>query len=363
MPHLFVLTGGGTGGHVFPALAVADVLRMRGHRILYMGLREGIEARLVSDAGYEMAFVQAGALNRVSFRTRIATAGRLPIGVWGARTVLRMRGAAAVFSTGGYVAGPVMAAAVLARLPLVVMEPNAIPGVANRLVARQVYRALLGFAETQARFPAGKSEVTGVPVRAPFFDVQRKQSGPFTILMTGGSRGSRTLNRAAQESWAFFKADQESAPRVRLVLQTGSGEHEELAQAFRRTGLAGEVVAFIRDMPRAFAEADLVVGRAGAGALNEIAAAGMPSVLVPFPFAADDHQLRNAELLVRAGAARLVLDKELTGQRLFQEVDVLRRNPQSLEQMGQAARTFSKPGAAERAADVLEESAALRKTR
>jgi UDP-N-acetylglucosamine--N-acetylmuramyl-(pentapeptide) pyrophosphoryl-undecaprenol N-acetylglucosamine transferase len=323
-----------------------------------MGTEQGIEARLVADAGYPMEYVRAGALNRVGMGTRIATALGLPRSIWSARGVLRRTQAAAVFSTGGFVAGPVMAAAVLAKLPLVVMEPNAVPGFANRRIAKHVYRALLGFSETQSWFPGGHSEVTGVPVRAPFFEVRPKNSGLFSVLITGGSRGSHTLNRAARESWAFFQRS-ENPPR--LVLQTGTAEHAELARAFAETNLAGEVVPFIRDMPEAFASADLVVGRAGAGALNELAAAGMPSVLVPFPFAADDHQLKNAQLLVAAGAARLVLDRDLTGERLFEEVQALRQSPDALQRMRAAARTFARPGAAERAAAVLGEAAGKEK--
>jgi UDP-N-acetylglucosamine--N-acetylmuramyl-(pentapeptide) pyrophosphoryl-undecaprenol N-acetylglucosamine transferase len=341
-------------------LAVAEVLRSRNHDVLYLGTREGIEARLVPDAGYRMAFVRAGALNRVSAGTRLRTALQLPSAIWQARSLLQLNQAAAVFSMGGFVAGPVMAAAVLNRVPLVVMEPNAIPGFANRRVADRVYRALLGFPETQSYFPRNRSEVTGLPVRAPFFSVKPKQEGPFTVLITGGSRGSRSLNRAARETWPLFR---EARPEARLILQTGSAEHADLARKFEASGLPGEVVPFIRDMPAAFAQADLVVGRSGAGALNEIAAAGMASILVPFPFAADDHQLKNAQVLVNAGAARLIEDRQLTGSRLFAEIESLLSNPVILPRMREVARTFARPGAAERAADVLEEAAHQRKTR
>jgi UDP-N-acetylglucosamine--N-acetylmuramyl-(pentapeptide) pyrophosphoryl-undecaprenol N-acetylglucosamine transferase len=234
------------------------------------------------------------------------------------------------------------------------MEPNAIPGFANRRIATYVYRALLGFPETQAQFPPGRSEVTGLPVRAPFFDVQPKCGGPFSVLITGGSRGSRTLNAAARESWKFF---QQSGQDVRIVLQTGAAEHAEIAEAFGKTGLDGEVVPFIRNMPEAFSQADLVVGRAGAGGVNEISAAGMASILVPLPTAADDHQRRNAEALVEAGAARMVLDSEMSGKRIFEEIEALRRDTKQLEQMRDSVRQFARPRAAERAADVMEEAA------
>jgi UDP-N-acetylglucosamine--N-acetylmuramyl-(pentapeptide) pyrophosphoryl-undecaprenol N-acetylglucosamine transferase len=335
-------------------LAVARVLRDRSHRLLFIGTREGMESRLVPDAGYEMEFVRIGGLNRVGFRKQVQTAIQLPVSVAAARQILKQFRPGAVFSMGGYVAGPVMMAAILMRIPLVVMEPNAVPGFANRRVARNVYRALLGFEAARAWFPKGKCEVTGLPVRAEFFAVRPKQNGTFTILVTGGSRGARTLNRASRESWSLFRNGNDA---VRLFHQTGAGEYEALAAEFAISGVEGKIMPFISDMAEAFNQADVVVGRAGAGAVNEIAAAGMPSILVPLPYAADDHQRRNAETLVQAGAARMVPDGEMTGERLFQEVEALRRNEGTLEQMRTRVRQFAHPGAAERAADVMEEAA------
>jgi UDP-N-acetylglucosamine--N-acetylmuramyl-(pentapeptide) pyrophosphoryl-undecaprenol N-acetylglucosamine transferase len=358
----FLMTGGGTGGHVFPALAVAKVLRQRGHQVRFMGTAEGLEATLVPQAGFEIDYIRIGGLNRVGIVRQLRTLMQLPVSVFAAAAVLRSQKPAAVFSMGGYVAGPVMLAALLCRVPLVVMEPNAVPGFANRKVARYVYKALVGFSSTTRWFPKDRTEITGLPVRQEFFDIAErtapKNEGPFTVLITGGSRGARTLNRASRESWALFR---EHRTPLRLIHQTGAGEHEQLAKEFATSGVEGQVVPFISDMAAAFADSDLVVGRAGAGAVAEIAAAGLPAVLIPLPFAADDHQRKNAEALVEAGAARIVLDGELTGARLFQEVEELRTHPQRLAEMRREVRRFAKPGAAERAADVMEE-AAKRKT-
>lgn len=354
MPHKFVMTGGGTGGHVFPAIAVARVLRERGHQILFIGTERGIESRLVPDAGFEMRHIRIGQFNRVGLGRQLRTAGQLPFSVAAASRILRDFQPAAVFSMGGFVAGPVMIAAIVRKTPLVVMEPNAIPGFANRRTARYVYRALLGFDSTRAWFTAQKSEVTGLPVRSEFFSVKPKTEGPFTVLITGGSGGSRTLNRASRESWPIFR---DRAPDIRIVHQTGTAEHEALAKDFASSGVQGEVVPFIRDMASAFAQADVVIARSGAGSVNEIAAAGMPSVLVPFPFAADDHQKRNAEALCQAGAAHMVLDSEMNGERLFREAESLRANRAELERMRERVKPFARPRAAERAADVMEEAA------
>ncbi|HEX7359489.1 MAG TPA: undecaprenyldiphospho-muramoylpentapeptide beta-N-acetylglucosaminyltransferase [Bryobacteraceae bacterium] len=350
LPHSFVLTGGGTGGHVFPALAVARILQERGHKLLFIGTRTGIEARLAAEAGLEMQSITIGQLNRAGIRRQLQTAAQLPFSIWAAWRILGRFRPQAVFSTGGYVAGPVMAAAILARIPLVVMEPNAIPGFSNRKVAKHVYRALLGFEAAARWFPPGKSEVTGLPVRPEFFHLQPKRGGPFTVLITGGSRGARRLNSASRESWKFFR--EREAP-VRIVHQTGSAEHDALAKEFQSVGIDGQVVPFIQNMVEAFAQADLVVARSGAGSVNEIAAAGMPSILVPLPFAADDHQRKNAEALAAAGAARIIPDGEMSGERLFREVESLRQNPEELAAMRERVLRFAHPGAAQRATEVL----------
>ena len=354
MPHSFVLTGGGTGGHVFPALAVARVLQSRGHRLLFIGTQEGMESRLVPDAGFDIQFVRSGGLNRVGLATQFRSMAQLPGGIAASWGLLRKFRADAVFSMGGYVAGPVMLAAALAGIPLVVMEPNSVPGFANRKMANRVYRALLGFENTRRWFPADRAEVTGLPVRPEFFKLAHKTSDQFRVLITGGSRGARTLNRASKESWPYFRSSQ--LP-VRIVHQTGTAEHETLAREFSFAGVAGEVVPFIKDMAEAFSNADVVVGRAGAGGVNEIAAGGMASILVPLPFAADDHQKENAKTLVNAAAARMVLDGEMSGERLFHEVEDLFHKPETLAAMRQKVRQFAHPGAAERAAIVLEEAA------
>jgi UDP-N-acetylglucosamine--N-acetylmuramyl-(pentapeptide) pyrophosphoryl-undecaprenol N-acetylglucosamine transferase len=322
--------------------------------MLFIGTKESIESRLVPEAGYDVEFIRIGGLNRVGFRKQLQSAAQLPASISAARRILKRFQPRAVFSTGGYVAGPVMIASILAGIPLIVMEANATPGLANRKVASRVYRALLAFESTRSWFPPSKCEVTGLPIRPEFFQVQPKRNGTFTLLITGGSRGARTLNRAARESWELFRRSQSS---VRIVHQAGTTEYEPLAHEFANAAVEGQITPFIGNMAEAFAQADLVVARAGAGSVNEIAAAGMPSILVPLPFAADDHQRRNAETFVAAGAARMILDGAMSGERLFREVEALKQNPAELELMRTRVRQFARPGAAQRAAEVMEEAA------
>ena len=346
----FIMAGGGTGGHVVPALAVARELRGRGHSVRFIGTELGMEARLVPAENFPIEWIAIGGLKRVGFRKTLTTLAELPWSVWQSSRIVDRARPAAVFSMGGYVAGPVLLAALWKHLPVVVMEPNAVPGFTHRHLARFVTRALVSFPDTARWFPRGRTEVTGMPVREEFFAMTpRAAVRPLAILITGGSQGSRTLNRAAEESWPLWEKG-----AVRLIHQTGAAAHEEIAARFRDSGVAGEIRAFIDDMPGAFAEADLVVSRAGMGTLSELAAARKPSLLVPFPAASDQHQLRNAEAFEKAGAARLILDRDMTGGRLVEEVMRLARDPARLESMGQAAAVFAKPGAARRAAEILE---------
>jgi UDP-N-acetylglucosamine--N-acetylmuramyl-(pentapeptide) pyrophosphoryl-undecaprenol N-acetylglucosamine transferase len=347
----FLMCGGGTGGHVIPALAVARELRARGYRVFFVGTRHGMEAKLVPAEGFALHLIHIGGLNGVGMRQKLATLSRLPFTTIG---VGRSVGAAsAVFSMGGYVAGPPVLAALLRRIPVVVMEPNAVPGFTNRSISRYVARALVSFPETAVYFPKGRTEITGLPVRAEFFQIPPKpRDAVLSILITGGSQGSRTLNHAARQAWPLFR---KAGFPVRITHQTGAAEFDEMRAGFEESGLEGKIVSFIQDMPAAFAEADLVVCRSGAGAVSELAAAGKPSILAPFPYAAEDHQARNAEAMSCVGAALVVPDAAMTGEMLCTTVVQLAAPSGRLESMAAAARQFAKPGAARRAADILEE--------
>jgi UDP-N-acetylglucosamine--N-acetylmuramyl-(pentapeptide) pyrophosphoryl-undecaprenol N-acetylglucosamine transferase len=347
---LYVMAGGGTGGHVIPAIAVAREIVRAGHEVLFVGTERGAEARLVPAAGFRLEKIRVGGLKNLGVATRLVSLWRLVSETLGQVKRFGKWKPAAVFSTGGYVAGPPVLAALMRGVPVVAMEPNAVPGVTNRWVARWVKRALISFEETARFFPRGRTELTGRPVLEEFFQIVPKNGkGEFTVLITGGSQGSRTLNNAARQSWPLFK---QSGLPVRIIHQTGLPMHDAVADEFEKTGLAGEVRAFITDMPAAFAEADLIVCRAG-GTVAELAAAGKPSVLVPFPFAADDHQLRNAQAFERAGAAMLWLDGEWTGEKFFEAVRTLYHDRARLKAMGENARKLAHRGAARRAAEIL----------
>lgn len=354
---MFVMAGGGTGGHVIPGIAVARELRARGHQPLFIGTRDGMEARLVPDAGFPIEWIETGALKGYGLMHRVKSLARLPASVFRARLLLRRHGVQGVFSMGGYVAAPVVLGAWLGRIPVVLMEPNAMPGMTNRRMARLARRALVSFEEAKSYFPAGCVETVGLPVRKEFFDLKEKPRGsPPVLLVTGGSRGSRTLNHAVRDLMPLLAS---SNLQLRVVLQSGRDMYEEMTKTLEGTGC--QVSAFLDNMPAAFDGADLILCRSGAGSVAELSAAGKPSILVPYPYAADDHQMANARAMEHTGAARVVADRDMNGERLLAEVRAS-LEPDVLETMGRAARMQAKPGAAWRAATLLEEYSATAKT-
>jgi UDP-N-acetylglucosamine--N-acetylmuramyl-(pentapeptide) pyrophosphoryl-undecaprenol N-acetylglucosamine transferase len=232
-----VMAGGGSGGHVVPLLAVARELKSRGHQPVFIGTRTGFEAKLVPAAGFPLEFIEIGGLKRVGVARTLRTLAQLPLSVRKVLHMWREDRPSAIFSLGGHAAGPVVLAALLKRVPIVVMEPNAMPGLTNRQIGRFVARALLNFPEAATFFPRGKSEITGLPVRPEFFAIGPKpREMKFTVLITGGSQGSRTLNEAARASWSYFR---EGGLPVRFIHQTGSAAYEALARKFAESGMEG----------------------------------------------------------------------------------------------------------------------------
>jgi UDP-N-acetylglucosamine--N-acetylmuramyl-(pentapeptide) pyrophosphoryl-undecaprenol N-acetylglucosamine transferase len=336
-----ILAGGGTGGHVIPALAIAEELRQRGHDAAFVGTARGMETRLVPKAGFPLHLVNIGAFNRVSLTTRLATTARLPLAVLSAIRILRGFRARAVIGVGGYAAAPATMAAVLLRIPVVLFEPNVVPGFANRIVARFAANAAVHFAQTGKWFP--RFEVTGVPVRPAFFALPARRTQPPALLLFGGSQGARALNRILRESAAELLR---RMPNLKIVHQTGEREFEGLRAFYEHAGLGVEARPFLDDMPQRFADADLIVCRSGASTVAEIAAAGKCALFVPFPGAADDHQLHNAELLAGSGAALLIAEHELTPERFVQQVTELLNDPARMTTMAEKARELAHRDAA-----------------
>ncbi len=337
-----ILAGGGTGGHVIPALAIAHELRTRYNaELLFIGTERGIETRLVPAAGYRLELVQVGALKKVNLATRMRTLFALPAAIFRASGILQQFRPDVVIGVGGYASGPAMLAASLSSVPTVAFEPNVVPGLANRLLSVWVSMAAVQFAETSRHFR--RCVVTGVPVRQAFFTIPPKASGPPTLLVFGGSQGAHAINVAVMQALPLLCA---ALPGIHIIHQTGERDYNEAQGVYLRSGISAEVSPFIEQMPEAFARADLLLCRSGASTVAEVAAAGKPAVCVPFPHATDNHQLRNAEALVRARAAVLLEEKELRPERLAEIVVRLLQDRTRLFQMGSAARKLAHESAA-----------------
>jgi len=349
-----IIAGGGTGGHVIPALAIAQQLKKQfDAEVLFIGTARGIETRLVPQAGFPLELIQVGALKNVSLMTRAKTMFDLPRAIAACSRMLTQFDPEVVIGVGGYASGPAMVAAIRRRLPTLAFEPNVVPGFANRMVARWVSAAAVHFEETCKYFP--RCQVTGVPVRSAFFSIPPKNGGVPTLLVFGGSQGARAINQAMIESLAGLR---EKIPGIHVIHQTGQRDYDHVLAAYQQSGISGEVHKFIDDMPGTFGRADLLVCRSGASTVGEITAAGKPAIFVPFPAAADDHQNVNARALERAGAAVVVEESNLGAAYLVETIVALMGDLGRLRSMSDAARSLAHPKAVEEIAEMVERLAA-----
>jgi len=342
-----LIMAGGTGGHVFPGLAVANVLRERSQPVVWLGTRRGIEARLVPAAGIEIEWISIGGLRGSGLAGWIAAPVRLLVALVQALGVLHRRRPSAVLGLGGFVSGPGGVAAWLSRRPLLIHEQNAVAGTTNRWLARFADRVFEAF---PGSFPASvASQLVGNPVRQDILDMptpaerfrERPMDAPLRLLVIGGSQGARVLNRTLPEALALLPPEQRP-----LVWHQGGITHAEAEERYRSRQLEVRLEPFIVDMAAAYDWADLVLCRAGALTLAELAAAGLGAVLVPFPHAIDDHQVRNAAHLCDAGAAVMISEAELAPARLAAELTRLSADRSAVRRMADAARTQAHPDAA-----------------
>jgi UDP-N-acetylglucosamine--N-acetylmuramyl-(pentapeptide) pyrophosphoryl-undecaprenol N-acetylglucosamine transferase len=341
-----LIAGGGTGGHVFPALAVAQEWLQRepqGVRsVVIVGTERGMESKLVPQAGLPLETIRVAGLKGMGGAKLLKNAALLPAGLWDSEKIMQRHKFSAAFGVGGYAAGPMILVARLHGLPSVIFEPNVEPGFTNRVLAGISTRVACGFEATAKRFGA-KAATTGIPVRQEFFSAPRHEHRePFRILITGGSRGALPINRAVIDSLDLLLPRKN---QLFIVHQTGERDYNAVRVAYARREFRAEVVPFIENMAERFAQADLIVCRSGAITVAEVAAAGRAAIFIPFGAATDAHQTRNAEAMQQAGAARLLPQTELSPQRLTQEIFSLLDQPARITQMEDAARTLARPNA------------------
>ena len=349
----FLIAGGGTGGHIIPALAVArELVDRHGAEVLFVGTARGLESKLVPAAGFKLHIVKVGQLKNVSLMTQLRTAFDLPLALFACtRLILRFK-PGAVLSVGGYASGPAAAAAISLGVPTMALEPNAVPGLANRLIGKFVRAAAVNFPSAARYFY--NAEVTGIPVRSEFFALEQPPEIPPHLLIFGGSQGARLFNNCMPRIIAPLFA---AVPGLTVLHQSGPRFTAETEAMYRASGadpLFWTVKPFLDDMPSRFARANLVLARSGASTVAELAAAGKPSLLVPFAAAADDHQKRNAEEMVRAGAAVMLEESDLASpDKLLDALAGLLKNRERLASMSLAARAQAHPGAGGRIAGKL----------
>jgi UDP-N-acetylglucosamine--N-acetylmuramyl-(pentapeptide) pyrophosphoryl-undecaprenol N-acetylglucosamine transferase len=347
-----LIAGGGTGGHVIPALAIARELRdAHGAEVRFVGTARGIETRLVPEAGFQLELVRSGQLKNVSVMTRLRTLVDLPLGVATCIGLLRSFKPNVVIGVGGYASGPAMIAAVLLRVPTLAYEPNAVPGMTNRLLGKRVSAAAVNFEQTLPYFHNGR--VTGVPVRREIFSLPRRSEGALPrLLVTAGSNGALVFNETMPRIAAQLL---EEVPGLTIVHQSGPRLLEATTAAYSASGADAarwSVKAFLTDMSAQYAAADLVLARAGS-TIAELCAAGKPSLLVPLATAADDHQRKNAEVLVEAGAAAMLLQRDVTPESLRSAlVDLLNDAPRRTI-MGERAKSLAKTRALEEIGEIV----------
>jgi UDP-N-acetylglucosamine--N-acetylmuramyl-(pentapeptide) pyrophosphoryl-undecaprenol N-acetylglucosamine transferase len=352
-----IVAGGGTGGHLYPGIALArELLRRRpASRVTFAGTSRGLEARVVPKEGFELDLIRSSGLKGKSIVVGLRGLLQIPLGLIDAWRIVSRRRPDAVVGVGGYSSGPVVFVAALRGVPTMVLEQNAVPGLTNRVLARWVRAAAVTYDESLEHF-RGKGFVAGNPVRPEFLDARPRETGSGEpsdarrVMVLGGSQGAHAINVAMMAAAADIVR---SLPRLVLVHQTGTRDLGSVRDGYRASGVAARVEPFLDTVAADMKAADLVVCRAGATTLAELAASARPALLVPFPGATDDHQRKNADVLGKAGAAEVLDERDLSGPKLAERVTALLSDPRRLESMGQAMHAFARPDAASRIVDRL----------
>jgi len=343
-----VIAGGGTGGHLFPGIAIAEEFLRRDKKteVLFVGTQRGIESKLLGPSGYKLSTIDVEGIKGRGIRALIKGFYQIPQSMWQSRRILKEFRPGIVIGVGGYASGPAVLAAYFMGLPTAIAEQNAAPGITNIILGKFVDKIFVTYAGTADSFPASKVLVSGNPVRAAFTSVRSRQKAAKDfqqLLIFGGSQGAQAINKSIVE---MLPQLQKIKNNIRILHQTGARDVEPVSEAYARYGIRAEVTAFIVDMADAYRHADLIICRAGATSLAEITTAGKAAILIPFPFATNDHQTKNAEAMAEKGAAIMIQEKDLSGDKLFAVVEKLLQDPQKLRLMEENSATLGDVNAA-----------------
>ena len=352
-----VIAGGGTGGHLFPGIALAEEILARGnnHKVVFIGTKKGIEHRMLKQLGYELREIEVEGVKGRGLKALLKVTYQIPHSMWQSRQILKRFCPDVVIGVGGYASGPVVVTARMMGIPTAIAEQNAMPGITNRILSKFANLIFVTYAQTKDWFPPNKVIVSGNPVRKVFAarraGAQEKKVRQ--LLIFGGSQGAAAINKNVI---AMMPQLQKIKDKLRVVHQSGERELEIVKQAYKQYGLDAQVTPFIIDMADEYAQADLIICRAGATSIAEITAAGKAAILIPYPWAANDHQTKNAEVLDCAGAALIMKEHELTPEALFSIIDDLLCNKKKLRQMEEAS---AKLGNIKAAAKIVDACMAL----
>jgi UDP-N-acetylglucosamine--N-acetylmuramyl-(pentapeptide) pyrophosphoryl-undecaprenol N-acetylglucosamine transferase len=349
-----MIAGGGTGGHLFPAVALAEAFKKKdpANSIQFVCTERPLDARVLGERAFAFQTLSMEGIKGKGITGKIRSLSRLP-GVMGrSMKMIKTFGPDLVLGVGGYVSGPVVLAAWWKGLPCAVQEQNSIPGLTNRWLGHVVDRVFGAFQENAQYFPKSKLRITGNPLRQEMKGLtktEKTQSGNLRLLIVGGSQGAHRINQTVVEALEFLEPWKGT---LNFIHQTGERDASSVSQAYDQKGFVSQVRPFISDMVQAYGQADMIISRAGAMSVSEITAMGKPSLLIPFPFAANNHQEYNAKALVNAGAAEMVLERDFTPKLLAERIRGWLENREGLVQMGEKARGLAYPGAAEEIVDL-----------
>lgn len=367
-----IVSGGGTGGHIYPALTLIRTLEKKVSKleVLYVGTHAGLEADIIPKEGIPFQTVDLQGFKRSLSPENILRAARAIKGVGSAMKIVKKFKPDVVIGTGGYVCGPVLMAAGLLGIPALIQEQNVIPGITNKILSKFVNTVATGYQEANAAFPAKKVVFTGNPIRSEVLMERTAEAyADFelmphkkTVLISGGSRGARTINRAMVDVLKHYAGRED----IQLLHATGKGEYADIMQRIQAAGIDLaqsanlKVKPYLYNMPKAMSIADLAVFRAGATGLAELTAKGIPAILVPYPYAAENHQEFNARAVEKAGAAKVILNKDVTAAALIEMIDALLADDKKLKAMAKASKALGRPQAAEHIAELIIELARSR---
>ncbi|MFL6374245.1 MAG: undecaprenyldiphospho-muramoylpentapeptide beta-N-acetylglucosaminyltransferase [Pyrinomonadaceae bacterium] len=353
-----LIAAGGTGGHIYPGIAVAKEIMRRDetNEVLFVGTAKGLETRIVPESGFQLSLIHSAGLKNVGTVARLKGLTLLPRSFIEARKIIRQFRPHVVVGAGGYVSGPVLLMAAVMGVPTLVMDSNALPGFTNRQLARFVDKAALTFDQALPFF-GKKGVVTGNPVRPEFFEIMPHEPGEkIELLIFGGSQGARAINQAVMAALPLMKDVED---RLSITHQTGEVMFDEVRLTYEAEGWEPDIRPYISNMAEAFDKADLIMSRAGATTCAELVTAGKAAILIPLPTAADDHQRKNAEALTAAGAARMILQSDLLGETIARELKHYIENASEITAMSLAAKQLARPDAAEAVYELIDE---LRRT-